>query len=106
VGHIAVYTTVASREEADALGEVLVRERLVACASAFAVSSVYRWQGEVEKANEWALVLKAREEDFDRIERRIRQLHRYELPAIVAYRVAAGSPDYLRWIDESCSRPG
>ncbi|KPJ51801.1 hypothetical protein AMJ39_09245 [candidate division TA06 bacterium DG_24] len=106
MAHIAVYTTVANREEADALAEALVGERLVACANAFPILSVYRWEGEVEKADEWALVLKAREDDYDLIERRIKELHSYDVPAIVAYRIAAGSSDYLGWIDESCRRPG
>jgi periplasmic divalent cation tolerance protein len=97
-----VTTTLPDREAARRLGTRLVEERLAACAQVLGpVSSVYRWQGEVETATEWYCHLKTTAARVSAMVSRIRELHPYETPEIIALPVAEGDPAYLRWIEES-----
>jgi periplasmic divalent cation tolerance protein len=97
-----VTTTLPDREAARRLGTRLVEERLAACAQVLGpVSSVYRWQGEVETATEWYCHLKTTAARVSAMVSRIRALHPYETPEIIALPVAEGDPAYLRWIEES-----
>jgi periplasmic divalent cation tolerance protein len=70
------------------------------------VRSIYRWQGVVEEADEHLLVVKARGADFARLEARIRALHSYDVPEILALPVDDGSAAYLAWLDEATKRGG
>ena len=97
---IQITTMTDSAEEAQAITATLVRERLAACARVCGpVSSIYWWQGAIEEATEWECVVKTREELYDRVEARIRSLHSYEVPAILAVPVLRGSAPYLEWIN-------
>jgi periplasmic divalent cation tolerance protein len=97
-----VTTTLPDRESAQRIGSRLVEERLAACAQVVGpVSSVYRWQGEVETAAEWYCHLKTTSARVSAMVSRIRELHPYETPEIIALPVAEGDPAYLRWIGES-----
>jgi periplasmic divalent cation tolerance protein len=97
-----VTTTLPDREAAHRLGRRLVEERLAACAQVVGpVSSVYRWQGEVESAGEWYCHLKTTASRVEDLITRIRELHPYETPEIVALPVAEGDEAYLRWIADS-----
>jgi periplasmic divalent cation tolerance protein len=94
-----VYVTAGSREEAERLARAVVEERLAACANILPpIRSYYRWQGRTEEAEEVAIVMKTVAERFDALAARVRALHSYELPAIVALPIAAGLPAYLEWI--------
>jgi len=83
----------------------LIERRLAACANIFAVGSIYRWEGNIEEASEFASLLKIRSEDFQAVAEAIRQMHPYEVPCIVRYGIAEGSDDYLRWVAGSTARP-
>lgn len=97
-----VTTTLPDRESANRLGGRLVEERLAACAQVVGpVSSVYRWEGEVETAAEWYCYLKTTAARVPALLSRIREMHPYETPEIVALPVAEGDAGYLRWIEES-----
>jgi periplasmic divalent cation tolerance protein len=97
-----VTTTLPSREAAHRLGTRLVEERLAACAQVVGpVSSVYRWNGEVEMAAEWYCHLKTTAARVPALLLRIREMHPYETPEIVALPVVEGDAGYLRWIEES-----
>jgi len=101
-GVLSVYVTAASRDEADKIAGAVVEERLAACANIFpGVQSVYRWQGKVERAEECALVIKTTAEGFAALEARVKELHSYECPCIVAWPVVAGNAEYLEWVRES-----
>lgn len=101
-----VTTTLPDRDTANRIGRHLVEERLAACAQVTGpVSSTYRWQGEVETAGEWYCHLKTMASRVDALIARLRELHPYETPEIVALPVAEGDPAYLRWIAESVADP-
>src|SRR5919106_4872515 len=93
------YVTAGSKDEALRIGRALVDERLAACANVLdGMISVYWWQGSLEQADEAVLILKTRAELVEPLTARIRELHSYECPCVVALPIAAGNPDYLDWI--------
>src|SRR3954462_9773585 len=99
---LVVLSTFPSLEEARTVGRQLVEERLAACANLVpAVESIYRWQGKVETATETMAILKTTREGFAKLEARLRELHSYEVPEIVALPVQGGSEAYLRWVGEN-----
>lgn len=69
-----------------------------------AVKSLYRWEGKVQTANEAALILKTRSQLVDALKAKIRTIHPYECPCIVAWPIEAGDPAYLAWIAEETRR--
>lgn len=96
-----VYITAGDGAEARRIGRALVSARLAACANVFdAITSVYHWEGEVQEDSEAALIVKTRTELVEAVIARVRELHSYECPAIVAMPIAQGNPDYLEWIGE------
>jgi len=97
-----VLTTAGSQEEARKIAHALVDRRLAACVNIVPqVESVYRWQGKVESASEWLLVIKTQASAFERVRNTIKELHSYDLPECVMLEVAAGSEEYLNWIAEN-----
>jgi len=98
--HLIVSTTTDSREQADAIASALIEQRLAACVQIGGpLTSVYRWQGKVETAQEWSCAAKTTAERFEQVAAAIRQLHSYEEPEIIATPIVAGSPGYLQWIE-------
>lgn len=99
-----VLTTVGSREEGQKLARALVERHLAACVNmAGPVESVYRWQGRVENAAEWLLVIKTTASGVVAVSAAIRQLHSYELPECVEIVINSGSEQYLAWLGENVS---
>lgn len=97
-------STVGSAEEADQLARALVERRLAACVNVVpGVVSHYRWQGELQRDEERLLVIKTRAERIEALRDALRELHPYELPELVAFEISAGSPEYLKWLDEGVS---
>jgi periplasmic divalent cation tolerance protein len=97
-----VLTTCASKEEAHRIANELVEKRLAACVNIVPqVDSVYRWQGEVETATEWLLLIKTTSERSDRLKDALKKLHSYELPECVEIGIDDGSAAYLEWIAEA-----
>ncbi len=85
--------------EAERIAEVLVDERLAACVNILGgVRSVYRWQDAVERADEIAMIAKTKQVLFEPLAARVRALHSYDTPAIVAWPIVAGDSAYLDWI--------
>jgi periplasmic divalent cation tolerance protein len=79
-----------------------VEEHLAACVNLVpGVSSIYRWQGKVEKAQECLLVIKTTAARFEAVKNRIQSLHTYDTPEIIALPITAGDADYLKWITEN-----
>lgn len=104
---IVVYVTVGSSSEGERLARALVEERLAACVNRIrAVQSVYRWQGRVEQSEEELLIIKTKRELFDRLRRRVEELHSYSVPEVIALPIVDGSPAYLQWLGEQVSENG
>jgi periplasmic divalent cation tolerance protein len=103
---LVVLTNLPDREAALALARSLVQERLAACVNVLAeCTSIYRWEGAVETAQEVPVLIKVPGDRYAQLEQAIRRLHPYELPEIVAVSASAGLPEYLQWvIDETVSR--
>ena len=95
---IITYITCGNREEAEKISEALVKENLVACVNYFSISSVYRWKDKIEKDSEFVLLCKTTEEKFSSVKERVRELHSYELPAILSIKIEDGDEGYLNWI--------
>ena len=94
-----VLTTAGSQEEARKIAHALVERRLAACVNIVPhVESIYRWQGKIETAEEWLLLIKTQAELFDRVCDAVKELHSYDLPECVMLEVTAGSQEYLDWI--------
>jgi len=96
---VVVLSTAGSRDEAERIAAALVEERLAACVNVVApVTSIYRWRGDVERAEEVLLVVKTRRAAAARVTARIRELHSYDLPEAIVLPIDGGSADYLAWV--------
>lgn len=95
---LAVFTTVATREQADALARAAVEQGLAACVQVEAIHSTYRWQGEVVSEPELRLMFKTDAARYAALEALLRERHPYELPAIFTLPVAQASADYAAWV--------
>jgi periplasmic divalent cation tolerance protein len=96
---ILVLTNLLDPQSAAHLAEKLVGERLAACVNILApCTSVYRWQGKVETAQETPLLIKTLRVHYGKLEQAIRAHHPYELPEIIAVPIEAGLPAYLDWV--------
>ena len=100
-----LYVTAANAEQARTIGEALVAERLVACVNILApMSSIYWWQGQIQRDTEAVLIAKTRAELVERVVARVKALHSYTVPCVVSLAVEAGNPAFLQWIaDETKS---
>lgn len=98
---IAVVTTVANRDDARGLALALVDRGLAACAQITAIESIYRWKGVVQEEPEFRVLLKTTEARYAEVAQTIRELHRYELPAIHAFAFEHVEPAYAAWIEEN-----
>ncbi len=94
-----VLTTCPNRRAANRIARALVGERLAACVNIVPIAqSVYRWRGKIESAPEFLLVIKSLRRVYKRLEARLRALHPYELPEVIAVPIAGGYRNYLAWI--------
>ena len=104
---VVVFVTAGSPGEGDRLARALVQERLAACVNRVApVQSVYRWEGNLEQSEEQLLIIKTQRSLFPALEKRVRELHSYTVPEIVALPIIEGSQDYLRWLVEQTTGRG
>ena len=98
-GFCTLYVTASSDDEAAVIARALVAERLVACANVVpGVRSFFWWDGEVQDAAEVLLLCKTRDSLVDRATARVKELHSYECPCVVALPIVNGNSDYLNWI--------
>ncbi len=98
--YIQVITTTATHDEAEIIGRALVEQHLAACSQIIGpITSIYRWEGQIETSQEYQCWAKSRRELFERIEAAIRRLHPYQVPEILAVPIATGSESYLQWLE-------
>jgi len=100
---IVVLVTCGSARQARTIATELVKRRLAACGNVIEVPvrSIYRWNGKVESAKEFLLILKSSRPRFAALEKAVRELHSYDVPEVIALPVVVGSGRYLDWISES-----
>jgi len=99
---LVVLTTVEKREDGERLAGLLIERELAACVQILPpMVSIYRWQGNIEHANEVLLLIKTRREVYPRLEAVIKENHSYQTPEIIALPIAAGSTEYLSWLVDS-----
>ncbi|HUY19759.1 MAG TPA: divalent-cation tolerance protein CutA [Candidatus Binataceae bacterium] len=97
-----VLVTAGSEREARRIARALVEERLAACVNIVArVRSIYRWRDAIEEAREYLLVIKTRAALYLRLERRVRELHSYEVPEILSLALDRGHQAYVKWLFDS-----
>lgn len=103
---LTVLTTTDSRTKAEALARGAVEARVAACAQVSGpVTSVYRWRGAVDSAQEWQVVFKTTELRYADLEAHLLSAHDYETPEILATPVARASADYARWVERETAAP-
>lgn len=103
---LLVLTNLPDAEAAHRLAKGLVETRLAACVNVLApCRSFYPWQGALQEDGEIPLLIKTTAKLYPAVESYIRQQHPYELPEIIALGIAAGLPDYLRWVAETVTAP-
>ena len=94
-----VLVTAGSEEEAATIGRALIEERLGACANIVPrIRSIYRWKGKIYDEQEFLIIIKTRTSLFEAVQKRVKELHSYEVPEIVSFPVALGLPQYLEWV--------
>jgi periplasmic divalent cation tolerance protein len=102
---IIIFVTAASEQEANFIANDLVAGNLIACANVLpGVTSIFRWQNEVCSENEVLMILKSIKTNFDKIITRIKTMHSYEVPEIIAVPIIAGSREYLDWIQHETGK--
>jgi periplasmic divalent cation tolerance protein len=98
---IDVWINCPDRKTAEKIAEACIGEKLAACANIFApITSIYSWQGAVERAEEVPLLLKSRRELFLALSELVRSLHPYDVPSIVATDIVLSDPAYAKWLAE------
>jgi periplasmic divalent cation tolerance protein len=102
---VIILVTAPDAETASAIGRALVEERLAACANVIpGLRSTFRWEGKVQEEAEVLMLVKARRADVQAISTRVRELHPYEVPEVVATDIVAGLDAYLEWIATETER--
>jgi len=100
--YIVVIMTAADKEEAVKIVRNLLSERLIACANIVGpVSSLFRWEGKINEANEFLVFMKSKKRLFKRLSERAKEIHSYQVPEIIALPVIEGLPSYLDWLGSS-----
>jgi len=99
---LVILTTWPSAESAREAARILIESRLAACANIVpGVESIYRWKDAIETSAETLVIFKATMGSYPRFEARLKELHPYEVPEVVALRPTDGLPAYMRWVEEN-----
>jgi periplasmic divalent cation tolerance protein len=98
--YLQVVTTTETEKDAQAIARAVVEQRLAGCVQVVGpITSVFWWQDQIEKAEEWLCLIKSRRDLYAALEQAILAVHPYDVPEILATPVTAGSKDYLEWLD-------
>ncbi len=101
---VVVLITASSAEEAAKIGRALVEERLIACANIVGgVRSLFFWEGKLQDERETLMICKSTSLLMDRIIKRVKELHSYTVPEIIALPIVAGSKEYLEWVNKTAT---
>jgi periplasmic divalent cation tolerance protein len=98
--YIQVLTTTETKETSEKIAETLVDKRMAGCVQIIGpITSIYRWKGKIEKAEEWLCQIKTKRELYGEVEETILQIHTYETPEIVSLPIIAGNKKYFQWLN-------
>lgn len=101
-----IYMTAGSPEEARRIGHALVTEQLAACVNLInEMTSIYRWQGQIRRDTETVIIAKTTERHVEALTERVKALHSYDCPCVVALTIDTGNADFLSWISEQVKVP-
>jgi len=95
-----ISTTTDSKENADAITQLLLEKKLIACVQSTVIQSAYHWQGQIIKTEEILLQMKTKRSLFEKVQTEIEHLHTYDVPEIIMVPMAAANLRYLQWIEE------
>jgi periplasmic divalent cation tolerance protein len=99
MSYLIVLMTAPNREEAVKIVRVLLEEQLIACGNIVdSVSSLFWWEGEIEEEKEVLVIMKSHERLFKKLSERVRELHSYDVPEVLALPIVDGSLSYLEWL--------
>jgi periplasmic divalent cation tolerance protein len=96
---LIVYVPCGSDGEARGISEKLIKERLIACANIVKSKSLFEWKGSMKREDEWVIHAKTIEKNVEKIEKRVKELHSYELPCIISI-PAKANPEYVEWLQK------
>lgn len=98
---LSVHTSFSSLSDAKEISNSIISDRLAACANILPAHSIYWWKGEIEGTDEVMVLFKTTEDKYPVLERRLRELHPYQTPMIVALPIQTGYQNYLAWLQDS-----
>lgn len=100
--NIVVYVTAPSEDAAAVIARALIEQKLAACVNIVRnIRSIYSWQGKIEDDDEVLMIIKTQKKHFDALSEKVKELHSYDVPEIIALPILKGSDDYLEWIKAS-----
>jgi len=98
---IVVFITASNEDEASKIARALVEEKLAGCVNIVKdIRSIYSWQGKIEDEPEVLMIAKTQKALFDSLAEKVKALHSYTVPEIIALPIIEGSEDYLKWLEE------
>jgi periplasmic divalent cation tolerance protein len=102
MNEIVVFITASKEDEAVTIARALVEDRLAGCVNIVRnIRSIYRWQGNIEDDGEVLMIAKTKKKLFKALEKKVKELHSYAVPEIIAFPILAGSNEYLQWLRDA-----
>ena len=101
---IIIYVTCRDEDEAKKVSRHLLEKSLIGCANMFPMKSMYRWEEKIIDDEEYVLLLKTNQEEFEDIESEIKKIHSYDVPAIYSWKTDKGNEKYFGWIDKELKK--
>ena len=100
--YLVVIVTTSTKKEATKIIQSLLKERLIACANIIGpVSSLFWWKDRIDEATEFIVLMKSHSKLFDKLSKKVKEIHSYEVPEILALPILKGSSSYLNWLEET-----
>ncbi|MHA1325624.1 MAG: divalent-cation tolerance protein CutA, partial [Candidatus Helarchaeota archaeon] len=92
-----------SEKDSDAIARILVKEKLAACVNLIPIRSIYFWKGKIEEDKEYLLIIKTKTSVIDKLKKKLKEIHSYEVPELIVLPIEDGLPAYLNWLNETIS---